>query len=373
MSIPSLSRPLLAVWPILPAGTPAFMRFRAEPMHDSAHDAATPDNRTSVDDDADPTAAIDDGQHDASSDMDFEEEELDVAPDEVEPFTIEHDALHVPLLTDLGGDESKILSEDVEMLTVSGEEDRPGSEDEPAENGAAVDAATQALVKDNDRLTHAVASQYVIKLFVSLEPELETRQATIQELRKQLQLAATQRAATEQRLLVVSQDLAASRSFVSREDVDGQQLRLLFNDVNEGVDDHTFLLLDAFPDPAEGATLDMHSALGLLDSTELVRKELYHLVSASALHGMALADFSALYIPALFNAVLLRVVFRPFIPGLDAARSAHLQACYENICQRGEASHSMRRVIVLMICRRASGSSSALALDHVRTGKSRQR
>ncbi|KZV98647.1 hypothetical protein EXIGLDRAFT_292912 [Exidia glandulosa HHB12029] len=49
---------------------------------------------------------------------------------------------------------------------------------------------------------------------------------------------------------------------------------------------------------------------------------------------MPLMDFCAFLIPALLNGVLLRVVFRPFVPGLDMTRSAHLHAFYEDICRK---------------------------------------
>ncbi|KZV98648.1 hypothetical protein EXIGLDRAFT_292918 [Exidia glandulosa HHB12029] len=175
--------------------------------------------------------------------MDFEQD----APASETDETGALDALHVPLLEDQEHDGSiELADDDVEMITMSdaesdglkreadledgdesdaGDEASDEAEGRPHANGGppSVDAAIQELVNDNNRLSRAVSSQH----------------ATIEELRKQLHQATTQLAATEQRLLVVSQDLAASRSFVAKEDVDGQQIRTVFDDLNEAVDDHT--------------------------------------------------------------------------------------------------------------------------------------
>ncbi|EJD54453.1 hypothetical protein AURDEDRAFT_110095 [Auricularia subglabra TFB-10046 SS5] len=195
-------------------------------------------------------------------------------------------------------------------------------EDEPLDNGYAV----EQLMRENANLQRTVASQ----------------QAQIVELRKQLQLANNQLATTEQRLVVVSQDLAASRAFVSKEDVDGQQIRRLFKDLNEGVDDQTFLLSEKLGDPPDDATLDANLARALIDSHRVVRQELSNFVYAALIAKMPLLDFVSFFLPAIFNAILLRVVFRPFIPGLDASRSAQLHACYADISAREPQDRAAR-------------------------------
>lgn len=287
-------------------------------------------------------ASIDDSQEDASSDgMDYDEESPPVAV----PENGAQDALQVSVESDgriEEGDDDH-LADDVDMISLDEDSDEDDYLREEAgaklyENGGPTEeAVVQELVRDNDRLTRAVATQCVMTFTLAIRRlDAMARHTTIEELRKQLQLAASQVAATEQRLMVVSQDLAASRSFVAKEDVDGQQIRVIFNDLNEGVDDHTFLLLDGVADPPEAAVLDLPAARALLDGHELVRKELGHFVSASLVHKLSLTDFSAFFIPALLNVVLLRTVFRPFIPGLDATRSAHLHSCYEDICRKGE-------------------------------------
>lgn len=365
MSVPSLSRPSLAGWPSL-ASLPASIisselpRSHSGPMYSSRTESTAVNSVSPTADDVD-TANPSDQPGVTSDSMEIDE---DVAP-------VEPNVQHAPQIdesavipdTELQTRVVQELADDVEMSATRDSygdddsedyEDGEGedSEDEaerddededildvdhikaddedlkvPQQNGGPVAAdVIQELFSDNDRLTRAVASQH----------------STIDELRKQLHEAIAQLAVTEKRLITVSQDLAASRSFVAKEDTDGQQILVVFKDVNEGVDDHTFLLLDAVTDPPEGATLDLPTARALLDSHDLIRSELSHFVFASLFQKMPLVDFSTFFIPALLNAILLRIVFRPFTPGLDAARSAHLQACYEDICRREPQDRSAR-------------------------------